>query len=610
MPPEPAQVTYSVGGQLSGLGTGKTVVIADASGPSASLSTNGSYSLRLAAGTVYSLRVQAQPTGQTCNLTNGSGTATADVNNVTMTCLDNEVPAQAQTVTGSVAGLQAGSSVVLRLISANNSTQDPTVRADGRFAFAQPVLGAYSITVLTQPSGQSCAVANGQGQVQPGSPSASVVVTCATSAYKLSGRLRGSLGQVVLRNSVNADTLTLNSNGDFTFAQPVLHGGRYAVSAISSGASQMCTASSGTGTAVADVTQLTVDCEDTSPPPPPPAPVAIPAVPTLTLGYDVKTFKLSWTTVSAPTGGGAVSYKVTEDPDGAGPQTDTQLATGLSTTSYDRVVTGLLHTRLNATYRVSACNSAGCSAWSAAQTVDLTRAIGYFKAGNTGDSDEFGYSMSMSGDGNTLAVGAIYEDSNATGINGDQTNNAAGDSGAVYIFSRSGSMWIQQAYVKASNTESDDRFGFSVSLSGDGNTLAVGAILEDSNATGANGDQTSNSMVNSGAVYIYARSGSTWSQQAYIKASNPGPVDFFGRSVSLSGDGSTLAVGADWESSNATGINGDQTNNASGASGAVYVFTRSGSTWSQQAYVKASNTGANDKFGYSVSLQPTAAPWL
>jgi hypothetical protein len=141
----------------------------------------------------------------------------------------------------------------------------------------------------------------------------------------------------------------------------------------------------------------------------------------------------------------------------------------------------------------------------------------------------------------------------------------------VYVFSRSGSTWSQQAYVKASNTGADDSFGYSVALSADGNTLAVGATGEDSNAIGIGGDQTNNSAGQSGAVYVFSRSGSTWSQQAYVKASNTGADDGFGYSVALSADGNTLAVGATGEESNATGIGGDQTNNSASA-GAVYLY--------------------------------------
>ena len=166
----------------------------------------------------------------------------------------------------------------------------------------------------------------------------------------------------------------------------------------------------------------------------------------------------------------------------------------------------------------------------------------------------------------------------------------------MYIFTRSGTSWSQQAYLKASNTGGGDRFGHSVSLSGD--TLAVGANYEGSSATGVNGNQ-SDGAIESGAVYVFTRNGTTWSQQAYLKASNTGGGDNFGFSVSLSGD--TLAVGAIYEDSSATGVNGSQSDGAF-ESGAVYVFTRSGTTWSQQAYLKASNTGGDDWFGFSVSL--------
>jgi hypothetical protein len=198
-----------------------------------------------------------------------------------------------------------------------------------------------------------------------------------------------------------------------------------------------------------------------------------------------------------------------------------------------------------------------------------------------------------------LAVGADGEDSDATGINGNQTDNSLAVAGAAYVFSRTGTTWSQQAYIKASNTEAGDAFAYRVSLSSDGNTLAVSAMKEDSNATGINGDQSDNSATNSGAAYVFTRSLTTWTQQAYVKASNTEDTDSFGDELSLSSDGNTLAVGSPFEDSNATGIsiNGDQTDNSAAGSGAVYVFVRSGTSWSQQAYVKASTTDRNDSFG-------------
>jgi hypothetical protein len=224
----------------------------------------------------------------------------------------------------------------------------------------------------------------------------------------------------------------------------------------------------------------------------------------------------------------------------------------------------------------------------------------YVKASNNPDiNDLFGHSVTL--DGDTLAVGSWYEDSNGTGVNGGgQADNSSENAGAVYVFTRSGGVWSQQAYVKASNTNAFDQFGFSVAL--DGDTLAVGANGEDSNGTGVNGGgQANNSAGSAGAVYVFTRSGGVWSQQAYVKASNPDVGDLFGENVALDGD--TMAIGAYHEDSNGTGVNGGgEANNSASRAGAVYVFTRSDGMWSQQAYVKASNTGTDDYFSRSLSL--------
>jgi len=264
----------------------------------------------------------------------------------------------------------------------------------------------------------------------------------------------------------------------------------------------------------------------------------------------------------------------------------------------------------------------------------------YVKALNTDAGDEFGKSVALSGD--TLAVGAPFESSMATGINGDQTDNSAPKSGAVYVFVRSGGIWSKQAYIKASNTDANDQFGTSVALNGD--TLVVGAPFESSNSTVINFGQSDDSASYAGAVYVFVRSGGTWTQQAYVKGSNTAPSDQFGSSVALDGDtlvagapssgkvymfirsnttwtqqgymnavgigfgwsvavsGDTLAVGAPFESSNATVINGDQNDTSAPDAGAAYVFVRSGGTWSQEAYVKAFNTDIGDNFGWSVAL--------
>jgi len=220
----------------------------------------------------------------------------------------------------------------------------------------------------------------------------------------------------------------------------------------------------------------------------------------------------------------------------------------------------------------------------------------YLKASNAEEFDEFGASVAISGE--TVVVGATEEASSATGVNGNQADNSAVRAGAAYVFVRNGASWAQQAYLKASNTEAEDRFARAVAISGD--TIVVAAPNEASNATGVNGNQADNTAVSAGAVYVFVRNGTNWSQQAYLKASNAERNDFFGGSVAISGD--TIVVGAEFEDSSTTGINGNQTDNSATNAGAAYVFVRSGTNWTQQAYLKASNTDMEDRFGSSVAI--------
>ena len=196
----------------------------------------------------------------------------------------------------------------------------------------------------------------------------------------------------------------------------------------------------------------------------------------------------------------------------------------------------------------------------------------YVKASNTGVGDFFGSAVALSADGSTLAVAAYGEASNAKGVGGNQDDNSAGGAGAVYVFTRTGAQWSQQAYVKASNTEANDFFSDPLALSADGSTLAVGAIGEASNAKGIGGSQDANSAAFAGAVYVFTRIGAQWSQQAYVKASNTDASDLFGFALALSADSSTLAVVAKGEASNAKGVSGNQDDNSALNAGAVYVF--------------------------------------
>jgi len=208
-----------------------------------------------------------------------------------------------------------------------------------------------------------------------------------------------------------------------------------------------------------------------------------------------------------------------------------------------------------------------------------------------------GFVLALSADGNTLAVSAYFEGSAATGINGNQSDDSIPQAGAVYVFTRVGTTWSQQAYLKASNAGGGDRFGASVSLSGDGSTLVVGAPFEDSDDSEAN--------IDAGAAYIFVRVGAKWSQQDYLKASNgengigdgPWDGDHFGEAVAISTDGLTVAVGASSEDSDGRA----KTNNDAPNSGAVYVFTRGAGGWSEY-YLKAFSPHEGDHFGCALSL--------
>ncbi len=180
-------------------------------------------------------------------------------------------------------------------------------------------------------------------------------------------------------------------------------------------------------------------------------------------------------------------------------------------------------------------------------------------ASDGGSFNDFGYSVSL--DGDTALIGAYGKDDYR---------------GSVYVFTRTGTTWMQQAELNASDGSTDDHFGWSVSLIGD--TALIGAQEDDDNGE------------NSGSAYVFIRTGTTWTQQAKLLASDGASYDTFGYSVSLSGD--TALIGAD---------------GTDYMKGSVYVYTRTGSTWTQQAELNASDGVGNDIFGWSVSISGDTA---
>ncbi|MBM9502708.1 FG-GAP repeat protein [Leptospira sp. 201903071] len=229
----------------------------------------------------------------------------------------------------------------------------------------------------------------------------------------------------------------------------------------------------------------------------------------------------------------------------------------------------------------------------------------FTKASNSDIADYYGNAVAI--DGDTMVVGAYLECSNQTTITNGATSssdNSADSSGAVYVYKRTNGIWEQEAYLKASNAETGDWFGYSVAISGD--TIVVGAYFESSNQTSVtNGAPASadNTAGGAGAAYVYHRTGTTWTEEAYLKASNAEAGDSFGYSVAINGD--TIVVGAIGEASNqitiTNGAVASADNSAVGA-GAVYVYKRTGTNWAEEAYLKASNAEAGDSFGFGVAV--------
>ncbi|MDP2274746.1 MAG: hypothetical protein Q8N23_18485 [Archangium sp.] len=237
--------TWVVGLTVNGLPSTAQVVVQNNGGDDLTLSGNGSFAFPTRVVGPYAVTVFSQPLIATCTVVNGAGTATADVSNLQVNC----TPTWA--LAGTVSGLPMGESIVLQ-----NGADALTLTADGAFTFNNRVTGAYAVTVQTQPTSASCVVANGSGTAT--SNVSGVTVTCATG-YSIGGALTGlPIGQQVTLRNNGGDDLTLLGDGPFTFATRV--SGAYAVTVSAQPMGAACTVSSGSGTASANVTSVTVGC--------------------------------------------------------------------------------------------------------------------------------------------------------------------------------------------------------------------------------------------------------------------------------------------------------------------------------------------------------------
>ena len=419
--------------------------------------------------------------------------------------------------------------------------------------------------------------------------------------YSIGGTVAGLEGASITMAENATDFVTLTRDGPFTFQNQLAAGSTYIVTALHASDGRTCIVQDGEGhVASADVTNIAVVCPSTR--------------------AELASLVLSQGVLSPAFSKDVVSYTAQVAPDVFAPDafalaitaTTASLAAtitmdGTSVTSgRPSTVLGIHPGKNTLSIAVSASDGATRRVYTILVTVDAQEAYVKPSRVDPSISREFGTSVALSMDGSTLAVGAVGDASAARGINGDQTDDSVPFAGAVYVFRRTGTAWAQEAYVKASNPRASGLFGARVTLSSDGSTLAVGAPNESSAATGIDGKQADTSAAQSGAVYIFTRSGTTWTQQAYVKASNTASDAHFGGGLTLSSDGSTLIVGAPHEASGATGIGGDQYDTSAGGAGAAYVFRRTGATWAQVAYVKASNTrkgdGAQQGGGFGASI--------
>jgi hypothetical protein len=224
-------------------------------------------------------------------------------------------------------------------------------------------------------------------------------------------------------------------------------------------------------------------------------------------------------------------------------------------------------------YRVTACNSSGCTPSDDISPLDLMLdAIGYFKASNSEAGDAFGSNLALSADGSMLAVSAPGEDSSAVGVNGNQADNSSADSGAVYVFRRNGRSWAQEAYLKPGMSQPGQRLGAPIdtltktmAISGNGEWLAVGAPAWDASAGGG-------TLESSGVVYLFRRASSGWALAATLQAPSPAAGDQYGFSVDMSQDGRTLKV------SSLRPFNG-----AGNPVGRTHIYVRPAETWQHSA---------------------------
>lgn len=251
--------TYAIGGTVSGL-TGTGLLLQDNGADNLSVTSNGTFTFAtaLAAAATYNVTVLTQPTSpaQTCTVTVGSGTVVGIVTSVEVNCTLNSFM-----IGGNVSGL-SGTNLVLQDNGGNNTP----ISGNGSFTFSTAITrgNTYNVTVLTQPSGpaQTCGVTNGFGTANANVTGVQVNCVSTTTTYKIGGMVSGLAGTGLVLENNGGDNLSVSVNGSFTFAIPIASGTNYSVTVLTqpTNPAQTCAATSGNGTADANVTAVQVTC--------------------------------------------------------------------------------------------------------------------------------------------------------------------------------------------------------------------------------------------------------------------------------------------------------------------------------------------------------------
>jgi Galactose oxidase, central domain len=251
--------TYTIGGQVTGL-QGSGLILQDNGGDNLAITATGGFTFATKVSGAYAVTVFAQPTNpaQTCTVTaNGSGTASANVTNVQVTC----AAAGTLSIGGTVTGL-AGTNLVLQDNGGDNLAITGTGTVNFTFATLLANGAHYAVTVLSQPTNptQTCAVTNGTGTASANVTT--VQVACTSGSLTIGGHVSDLIGKGLVLQNNGGDNLTMNATGDFTFATPVANSGPYNVTILTQPTSpaQTCIVASGTGTATANVTTVSVSC--------------------------------------------------------------------------------------------------------------------------------------------------------------------------------------------------------------------------------------------------------------------------------------------------------------------------------------------------------------